>query len=383
MKTLRVAIVGMGIGRPNGLALAKNPRADVVALCDLVEERMAEFAQLLPQPKQIRLFSDFEALCRWPEVDAIFVGTPNQLHVPMGLQAVSHGKHVLMTKPLADSVEGAARLVTAAEAAGVVNMMSLSTRFSPDVQFMGALRRQGTFGELYYARARSVRRNGIPAWESQASFARAAARSATWAWHVLDAAWWLLGMPKPLSVTGVAGAKFGPRGLGYFGRKKPGEAQAAPESYFSQFAADDYAGGFIRFGDGSGLQVESFWASHQPGELQIELFGTESGARVRPPTLYANGPLAPGVLEAVGKFDGEPQAGQRLDAVDRPLDITFEGLADVKSRSWKAIADHFIACILDGVPCRAPLRHGLIVQEMMEGLLRSAEVGHEIRFDEA
>ena len=50
MRKLRVAVVGMGIGRPNGLALAHNPRAEVVALCDLVEERMNEFALLLPQP---------------------------------------------------------------------------------------------------------------------------------------------------------------------------------------------------------------------------------------------------------------------------------------------------------------------------------------------
>jgi len=382
MKTVRVAIVGMGIGRPNGLALANNPRADVVALCDLVEERMLEFAQLLPQPKQIRLFNDFEELCRWREVDAIFVGTPNQLHVPMGLQAVSHGKHLLMTKPLADSVEGAAQLVAAAEAAGVVNMMSLSTRFSPDVRFMGALTQQGTFGELYYARARSVRRNGIPAW-NPGFIRKGGGAFRDMGVHVLDAAWWLLGMPKPVSVTGVAGAKFGPRGLGYFGRKAPGEALDAPKSYYSQFAADDYAGGFIRFANGSGLQVESFWASHQPGDLQIELFGTEAGARVRPPSLFTNGPLASGVAETAREFDTEPRTGRPAAGDDLPLDITFEGLADVKSRSWNAIADHFVACILDGVPCRAPLRHGLIVQEMMEGLLRSAEVGHEIRFDQA
>lgn len=382
MKTVRVAIVGMGIGRPNGLALANNPRAEVVALCDLVEERMAAFAQLLPQSKQIRLFSDFEELCRWPEVDAIFVGTPNQLHVPMGLQAVSHGKHVLMTKPLADSVEGAARLVNAAEAAGVVNMMSLSTRFSPDVQFMGGLKHQGTFGELYYARARSVRRNGIPAW-NPGFIRKGGGAFRDMGVHVLDAAWWLLGMPKPTSVTGVAGAKFGPRGLGFFGRKAPDETLAAPKSYYSQFAADDYAGGFIRFENGSGLQVESFWASHQPGDLQIELFGTEAGARVRPPVLYTNGPLAPGVLESAREFDTEPRTGQLPAGDDFPLDVTFEGLTDVKGRSWSAIADHFVACVLDGVPCKAPLRHGLIVQEMMEGLLRSAEVGHEIRFDEA
>ena len=380
MKKLRVAVVGMGIGRPNGLALAKNPRAEVVALCDLFEERMNDFALLLPQPDEVRLYTDFDELCRSREIDAFFIGTPNQLHVPMGLKAVAHDKHVLVTKPLADSVEAAAQLVETAEAAGVVNMMSLSTRFSAEVQYMGALARQGTFGELYYARARSIRRNGIPAWNT--GFIREGGGAfRDMGVHVLDSAWWLLGMPRPLSVTGVAGAKFGPRGRGYFGRKTPGDATAAPESYYSQFAADDYAGGFIRFEGGSALQIESFWASHQPVDLQIELFGDEAGAQLRPPTLYTNGPVPPAVLEAAKEFDAIPQAGRSLNDEGRPLDITFDGLIKEKSRAWNAIADHFIACVLDGVPCQAPLRHGLIVQGMMEGLLRSAETGEELRLD--
>ena len=49
--------------------------------------------------------------------------------------------------------------------------------------------------------------------------------------------------------------------------------------------------------------------------------------------------------------------------------------------AWDNIAAHFIACILDGMPCEAPLRHGLIVQQMMEGLLRSAKLGKEVRLD--
>lgn len=380
MKKLRVAVVGMGIGRPNGLALANNPRAEVVALCDLFEERMADFAQLLPQPDEVRLYTDFDELCRSQEIDAIFIGTPNQLHVPMGLKMVAHDKHVLVTKPLADSVEAAGQLVEAAEAAGVVNMMSLSTRFSAEVQYMGALARLGIFGDIYYARARSIRRNGIPAWNT--GFIREGGGAfRDMGVHVLDSAWWLLGMPVPVSVTGVAGAKFGPRGLGYFGRKAPDDIAAAPESYYSQFAADDYAGGFIRFEDGGALQVESFWASHQPGDVQIELFGDEAGAQVRPPTLYTNGPIPPAVLDAAKEFDAIPQAKRSWSDDDRPLDITFEGLTRENSKAWDAIADHFIACILDGVPCGAPLRHGLIVQEMMEGLLSSAETGQELRLD--
>jgi predicted dehydrogenase len=48
---------------------------------------------------------------------------------------------------------------------------------------------------------------------------------------------------------------------------------------------------------------------------------------------------------------------------------------------WARIGNHFIECILDKVPCAAPLRHGMIVQEMMEALLASAESGHEVVLD--
>ncbi|RME54036.1 MAG: gfo/Idh/MocA family oxidoreductase [Caldilineae bacterium] len=353
MASVRVGIVGMGIGRPNALAIARHPQGRVVALCDLVEERMEEFARALPEP--VRCFTSYEAMCRDPEIDAVFVGTPNQLHAPVALEAIRNGKHVLVTKPLADSEDAARTLVEAAEAAGVVNMMSLSTRFADDVQYLGQLSRTGYFGELYYARARSMRRAGIPNWSP--GFIRAGGGAfRDMGVHVLDAAWWLLGMPQPVSVSGVAGAQFGPRGLGYFGRRARGEQDAVTPEYAQQFAADDYAGGFIRFADGTGLQVESFWACHQPGELQIELFGTEAGARLRPVTLYRT------------------QAGAEQD-------IEVPGVDRSPERRWDAIAAHFIECILDGVPCQAPLRHGLIVQRMMEGLLESAASGQEVRLE--
>jgi predicted dehydrogenase len=41
-----------------------------------------------------------------------------------------------------------------------------------------------------------------------------------------------------------------------------------------------------------------------------------------------------------------------------------------------------IECILDGKKCAAPLRHGLVVQQMMEALLKSAETGREVRIRE-
>jgi predicted dehydrogenase len=342
-KQVRVGIVGMGIGQPNAKAVADNPRGRVVALCDLVPERMEKFAPELPGP--VRTYTDYKAMCRDAEVDAVFVGTPNQSHVPIALEAVRRDKHVLITKPLAESERSAARLVKAAEAAGVVNMMSLSTRFSGSCQYLGRQAKQGTFGELYYARARSVRRSGIPAWNL--GFLQAGGGAfRDMGVHVLDAVWWLLGRPQPVSVTGVAGAKFGPRGRGYW------DFQTPARKVYRQYASDDYAGGFIRFEGGVGLQVESFWASHQPEEFQIELFGTEAGARMSPLTVY-------------GTEDGAP--------VDKAVNLPKGPSA------WDNIAAHFIECILDGTPCEAPLRHGLLVQQMMEAVLRSAETGREIR----
>jgi predicted dehydrogenase len=50
---------------------------------------------------------------------------------------------------------------------------------------------------------------------------------------------------------------------------------------------------------------------------------------------------------------------------------------------WERIASHFLDCVLDDIPCEAPLRHGLVVQEMLEAVLESAATGHEIALDTA
>ena len=341
-KPVGIAIVGMGIGRHNGRGFMHDPRAQVVALCDLEEDRMKDYAKEFAYP--VRYFTDYRALSRDPEVDAIFVGTPNQQHVPVALEAVKNGKHVMVTKPLADSEANARELVSAAESAGVVNMMSLSTRFSDEAAYLGKLREQGAFGPIYYARARSVRRSGIPNWSL--GFIQAGGGAfRDMGVHYLDAAWWLMGMPAPARVLGVAGARFGPRGRGYWDF-------AVPKPEFSrQYNADDYGCGTIIFQDGSGLQIESHWASHQPEEYNIELFGEEAGARLHPLIVYRT-------------VNGAPQDA----AVALPKGID----------TWDRIASHFLDCILDGVPCAAPLRHGLIVQQMMEALLKSAATGSEV-----
>ena len=356
IQKVRVGLVGARFGMFNALAMERNPRAEVVAFCDLDKVQMGELAREFDHP--IRYYTDYRELCRDKEIDCVLVWVPNALHVPIALEAVNNGKHVMVTKPLADSVEAGKRLVETAEKAGVVSMMSLSTRFGRPVEFLGEAATRGEFGEIYFARAQSVRRTGIPG----PSFIREGGGAfRDMGVHVLDSAWWVMGMPKPVSATGVAAAKFGPRGLGRsnFGG---GAVEYSVEDYKKDFAVDDYGVGLIRFDNGAVLEVESFWASHQPPGMFLTFFGTDGGATSNPLAVY--------------KTEYTPEgraAAQRDTMVELPaVNPTYP---------WDNIAEQFIACMIDGAENPAPLRHGLVVQQMLEAVLESSRTGREVLID--
>ena len=95
-KKARICVVGMGIGKPNGRALSRNARGEVVAFCDLQTDRMEAFANELPGEQ--KFYTDYKKMCKDPEIEAIFVGTTNQCHVPIALEAVKNDKHVKCPK---------------------------------------------------------------------------------------------------------------------------------------------------------------------------------------------------------------------------------------------------------------------------------------------
>ena len=76
METVRVAIVGMGIGKANAGGFMRSRRGRVVALCDLLEERMREFAKDIPGP--LKFYTDYREMCQDPEID---------VHCPLTISA--------------------------------------------------------------------------------------------------------------------------------------------------------------------------------------------------------------------------------------------------------------------------------------------------------
>jgi predicted dehydrogenase len=85
-----------------------------------------------------------------PEADAVVVATPPTTHVPVAMQAIAAGKHVLVEKPLATTGAGARRLISAAARAGVVLMVGHTFEYNSAVRKLRDLVRGGELGELYY-----------------------------------------------------------------------------------------------------------------------------------------------------------------------------------------------------------------------------------------
>jgi UDP-N-acetylglucosamine 3-dehydrogenase len=124
---VRVAVVGCGaIGTKTHVpGLLRCPEARIVAFCDSVESRARDCAAKHGGVA----FSDFEAMLRHDDLDAVVLGVPNYLHAPMTIAALEAGKDVLVEKPMATTREEARAMIAAARASGRLLMVGQSQRY--------------------------------------------------------------------------------------------------------------------------------------------------------------------------------------------------------------------------------------------------------------
>lgn len=132
-----IALIGCGNRGVNAHGkMAKSlPGLRLAAVCDVDEARAAAAGDALGVPAEL----DHRRVLERQDVDAVLIATSAAWHVPVALDAIQAGKHLLIEKPLADSTDAAHRLIRAAEASGVVAMVGYQQRFSP---FALALQRE-------------------------------------------------------------------------------------------------------------------------------------------------------------------------------------------------------------------------------------------------
>ncbi|MDF2440673.1 MAG: hypothetical protein JWN98_1657 [Abditibacteriota bacterium] len=344
--SVRVGIIGVGIGQAHIKGYSKVPQANIAALCDLDENRARQVAGD-NKLENVDIVSDYRALLDRSDIDAVSVCLPNSLHAPIAIAALQAGKHVICEKPLATTSKEAQKIADAATKSGKKCMVAQVKRFGPEARALKQIMESGALGNIYYGHAFWLRKRGIPGyggWFTTKAMSGGGPLIDIGV-HLLDAAWWLAGCPQPVAVMGATYAEFGPKGKGLGGWG----VQKNPKGTFD---VEDLAVGLIRFANGMTINLEVSWALHTERENQgVELFGSDGGCE------WTN---------SVALF----REVNNLPTVSK-LEIP-------SGDAWQGEMQHFIDSILNDTTPDPDAAQGVWMMKMLEGLYKSAETKREV-----
>ena len=333
-RKIRFGIVGYGnIGRTHVETLSRGAinNASVAAV-------VSQSAASLPE--DVARVATVNTLLTDDLVDAVIVATPTMSHVEIGHEVLASGKHLIMEKPIAMSVAGAAGLV-ASVPQGTTAAVMLNQRYEPTYRKIQEIVESGALGRL-------VRFNWLmTAWYRPDVYFQVSSWRGTWPGegggvlmnqciHNLDVLQWILG--KPASV--VADARFGK---------------------FHQIDVEDEVSALFNYADGmSGVVVVS--TGEAPGCNQLNIVGDLASLQYDGETLrifQADGSVAEHCASTDEMF-GVPNFSSNVVEVETSVDQHISVLQDV------------VDSILDGKPPATPLASGLDSIELANAMLLSA-----------
>jgi len=344
----KIVVAGAGfIAKVAHLPAFRAAGAPAEALCARDQDRARLVAQQYEVP---RVYGDWRQMLAEEKPDIVSVCLPAALHYEVTLAALDGGAHVLCEKPLATSAAEAQAMFDAARRSGQRLMAAQHHRFDAAAQAIKKVVESGALGEIYYSEATALRRMGIPGWGAfhQRAFAGGGCLM-DYGVHALDQTIWLLGNPKPVSVSGVTQRRFGQR---------PEIAATWGNNAWDpqRFDVEDFAVAFVRFHNGSSLVLRASWASHiAQDRFGSLLLGTGGGATTEPPTVYTLGE-GKQVNEELGPFPWR--------------------------NPYEAEIAHFLAVVRGEVEPMVKEDETMNVQRILDAAYRSAEEGREVQVEE-
>ncbi len=358
-KKLKIGIIGTGwIADAHMVSYLKMPDVEIVAGADLIPGKADAFFKKHGIENVRTYLSHKEMLDNEPELDAVSVCTYNMTHAECAIYALKKGVNVLLEKPMCVTLDEAIEICRAEKESGKVLSIGFQPRFDENMKMIKKLVESGELGDIYYIQTGGGRRRGIPTpfgttfIEKETGGIGALGDIGCYS---LDMVLNAIGYPKPLTVSGYKCDFFG---------KNP-EYMPCPE-YAEKFGVDDFAAGFVRLEGGIVLDFRIAWAMHvdTPGDTII--FGKKAALRI-PSTDCWNGTVG-GNMVLYHDVCGT-QTETKL-----PILKTKGDLFDMKIRS-------FLDAIKNGTPAPVPSSQIIYNQAIIDGICRSAELGHEIEIE--
>jgi predicted dehydrogenase len=311
-KKINLGVIGTGWpGQQHARVMSAIPEARLYACADLDDARRAEFeATYAPQ----KSFHDYHELLQDRKLDAAIICLPNFLHFPASLAALEAGKHVFCEKPPTLNAAEMKVLHEEATKRGLVYYFGRQFRFTPGMRAAKELIAAGRLGTIYHAHATWVRSRGIPqgigGWFTEKKRSGGGALIDIGV-HALDSAWYLMGTPRPVSVSAQVYRNF---------------EHLVQDPVFD---VEDAAFAFIRFENGAVVHLETSWAANLPDDIpqgqyfgrelnNSTVYGTKGTIRLKPLTFFEDqsGALVTVRIEPPDDADSfELQLRNFLDAI--------------------------------------------------------------------
>jgi predicted dehydrogenase len=357
MDTYKVGIVGLGWpGKRHAEGIQGCGLGHLYCACDLNEQRRIKFAAKYSPEK---VFSNYDEMLADPALDAVVVSLPNWLHFPGTLKALQAGKHVLCEKPPTLNAEQMRQLHGEADRRGLIYFFGRQMRFSGAVQAARKAIAERRLGEIYFAKTSWVRSRGTPGgidgWFTDRSRSGGGALIDLGV-HAIDAAWFLMGNPKPRTVSAQTYQKFP-------------QLVRAPV-----FDVEDSAYGMIRFENGASILFEVSWAANLTEEIppgkwgERELFSTTLFGPKGTIRIIDTQQLHPSVkMPALSLF--EDKDGKLVDS-----QLPFEPVA----HEFIAQMRNFLQAIGGEEAAINSSVQAVLLMEMLDAIYQSSLTGREV-----
>lgn len=192
---MKYALIGCGRIAPNHIAAARNNGLEIVALCDRIREK-AEALSVRFELESVNCYADADEMFAKEAIDLVAIATDSGSHAELALKALRAGKHVIVEKPMALSLDDADEMIATAAKREKLLCVCHQNRFNRSVRKLREAVVGNRFGRLFYGTSH-VR------WNRNADYYRQADWRGTWAKdggalmnqciHNIDLLRWLLG----------------------------------------------------------------------------------------------------------------------------------------------------------------------------------------------
>ena len=350
MKEVKIGLVGAGaiahdLHLPAYQRL-KSKGVTLAAICDIDINRAKKAAEKYGVEKY---YDSVDKMLAEADIDAVDVCTWNAAHVPVCITSAKAGKHIICEEPAAMTVAELKELKAILDEKNLVYVLAVPGRFSNESQSLKKRIDAGEFGDIYYGKTAYVRRRGEPkGWFTDKELSGGGPILDIGV-HAIDAAWYLMGEPKPVRVSAMT-----------YSDKVVSECQrsfvwtGAPSPTGAR-TCEDSGAGVIYFENGAQLIFEASWSIQLPDYRDTVIAGTKSGAvRANPPVIYSE------------------KAGY----------LTEENMTIPKSDNGYAEILHFAECVRENNRnTRYDINQAIVMQSVLNAIYASAEMGKEVTID--